>query len=466
METPATASRARDPRIAEVDRAIAAEDGERATRRSRRGRRAAAPRLLALPRLLRWMGASVLVAAAFTFMLQNWERGDDVARTFHFLGFTGVLAAAGFFCGLRIGDEKSARTFLGLAVGAVPVHFTVLGALLYSQFPWLSGYTAYPDYAHFSAPNQAAALLATGVGFLLLIPVCWAAFLAFARPRALALTGAFLLANAALLVPTRHPDLIGLLALALLAATVLFDRRWLQGVQALRTSEGAFTRLLMAVPFLILVGRTLNLYDPSSFFLSALMACLAVVLFLLLPSLTDERGLARLFQGVSLVPTAAAWLLVVDALQQGLGFGASWLLPLCCLPIAGLFAALSLRAVGGGAGMRRLAAVLASGGMLAQLVLFPSLTASFWCLAIAIATSAYGFAAEQRGVFLTGLAAMAFGLLYHVRYAADLYALSPWGSLAVLGIVTVLAAAVLERHHRALVAHVLGLRERMAGWSS
>ncbi len=469
METPVTASPAPDPRVVEVDRAIAHEDGERASRRLRPSRRSrhreAAQRLFGLPRLLRWIGAAVLVAAASTFMVQNWERGDDVARTFHFLGFTGVLAAAGFFCGLRIGDEKSARTFLGLAAGAVPVHFTVLGALLYSQFAWLSGYAAYPNYAHFSAPDQAAALFATGVGVVLLIPVCWAAFLAFARPRARALTAAFLVANAALLIPTRHPDAIGLLALALLAVTVSFDRHALRGVQALRTPEGVFTRILMAAPFLILVGRTLNLYDPSSFFLSSLMACLAVVLFLLLPSATGERGLARLLQWLSLVPAAASWLLVTEALQQGLGFGPSWWLPLVCLPIAAIYGVLSLSAVGGGAGMRRLAAVFASGGMVLQLVWFPSLPASFWCLTIAIATTCYGYAAEQRGVFLTGLAAMGFSLLYHVRYAADLYALSPWGSLAVLGIATVLAAALLERHHRALIAQVMGLRQRMAGWS-
>jgi hypothetical protein len=453
-----------DPRIDEVDRAIAGEDEQRAARHATR--RAATARLFGLPRLLRWMGASVLVAAALSFLLQGWERGDDIARTFHFLGFTGVLTVAGFLCGLRIGDEKSARTFLGLAIGAVPVHFTVLGALLYSQFPWLSGFADYPAYAHFSAPDRAMALLTVALGTAFLVPVCWTAFLAFARPAARSLTAAYLLANATLLVPTRHPDVIGLLALALLAAALLFDRRCLRPLQALRTLEGRVARALMAAPFLLLVGRTLNLYEASSLFLAALASCLSVVLFFLVPSATTRRRVALASQYASLPFVACAWVFVLEALQPTLQLGVAWGLPLVCLPIAALHGAMSFGAIDGGAPMRRVAALLATGGMTLELLFFPGVLASVGCLATAIAAAAYGHAAEQRWVFVTGLSALAFGLLYHLRYAADLYALSPWGSLAVLGTATVVVAALLERHHRALAAHVLELRGRVAAWNA
>ena len=113
---------------------------------------------------------------------------------------------------------------------------------------------------------------------------------------------------------------------------------------------------------------------------------------------------------------------------------------------------------------RRLAALVATGGMAYQLLVFPGVLSSVGCLATATLAAAYGYAAEQRGVFLLGLVALAFGLLYHLRYAADLYALSPWGSLAILGIATVLAASLLERHHGALSHRLLELRSRMEGW--
>jgi hypothetical protein len=448
----------------EVDRAMASEDAAREARKAER--RAAAGRLTDLPRLLRGIGATVLVAAAFTFMLQTWELGDDVARYYHFLAFTVTLAGAGFFCGLRLRDERSARTFLGLAAGAVPVHFTVLGALLYSQFPWLSGFTDYPGYAHFSAPDQIAALVTAAVGFAFLVPVCWTAFLTFARPEARILTLGYLAANATLLVPTRHPDVIGGLALALLLGTLAFDRRVLAPAPALRTPGGRLVRLLMAVPFAILVGRTFNLYEPSSLFLAAVLASVSVVLFAVAPFAVAGRRQALLAQHASLVPMAAAWWCSLVAVDELTSLPDAWALPLLCLPMAALYGALSLRSLDGGAGLRKLAALVATGGMTLQLVLFPGVGSSLACLATAIVATAYGYAAEQRGVLGLGVLALIFGLLYHLRYAAELYALSPWGSLALLGIVTVIAGSLVERHHRSLSARVVDLRGRLQGRSA
>ena len=54
---------------------------------------------------------------------------------------------------------------------------------------------------------------------------------------------------------------------------------------------------------------------------------------------------------------------------------------------------------------------------------------------------------------------------YHRAAAAGLSGLSPGGVLAALGIATVVAASVLERHHRTLAAHVIELRSRIGGWS-
>ncbi len=459
------AERPDEPGVAEIDLAIADEDQARAQQRTG-DRPSLIARVGSIPQLLRWMGGAVLVAAAFVFMIQSWETGDDVGRYYHFLGFTGSLAAVGFFCGLRIGDEKSARTFLGLTAGMVPVHFTVLGAILYSQLPWLSGFTDYPGYAHFSAPDQAVALGTAAIGLLVLAPVCWMAFLTFARPAARGLTAAFLLANATLLVPTRHPDVIGGIALLLVIGMLVFDRRWLASLPALRTLEGRFVRLLMTVPFIVLVARTFNLYDPSMLFFAALFASLAVLLYAVVPNAGPTQAMGRLAQHMSLMPTAAAWWCAMLGVHPVLDFPEAWVLPIACLPMAGFFGLMSLRVEGGGASVRRLAALVATGGMLVQLLLFPGFGSSLLCLATAIATATYGFGASQRGVLLTGLAALAFGLVYHVRYAFEIYAWSPWGALAVLGIATVLAASVLERHRGALVARVTHLRGELSSWSA
>jgi hypothetical protein len=407
------------------------------------------------------MGGAVLVSAAFVFMLQSWALGDDVSRYLHLLGFTGVLTGAGFFCALRMREDKGARTFLGLAAASVPVHFTVLGALLYSQLPWLSDLAEYPDYARFSAPDPAAAILVTALGVAALVPVCWIAFLTLARPEARRLSVGYLLANATLLVPTRHPDVIGLLALALLAGVVAFDRAVLCAPSALRTLEGRAVRAMMAVPFAVLVGRTFNLYEPSALFWASLQAGAAFGLFTVLPGVLRTRGNAVFAQHLALVPTAGAWLCVLHALDAAVGVDAALALPLLVVPLALALGALSVFAIDGGRRMRALATLVATAGMTLQLVLHPGVATSFASLATAIVAAAHGLAARHRSVLAMGLGALGLGLLLHLRHAAELYALSPWGALAVLGTLTVLAASAAERHGAA-VWRSLGPRWRRA----
>jgi hypothetical protein len=256
-----------------------------------------------------------------------------------------------------------------------------------------------------------------------------------------------------------------LLAFALLIGCLFFDRRYLLPAQGLRTLEGRFVRLLMGVPFAVLIGRTLNLYEPSSFFYAAWLASMAVTLFVLGPVIVKKKGEAVLAQHLALVPAGLACVALGDSVVGAFNLHESAILPLVCLPMAGTFAAMSLRSADGGARMRNLAALVAAGGMTAQLVFFPGVLSSVACLATAILATAYGYAAEQKGVLVSGAAALVFGLLYHLRYAAELYALSPWAALAALGIVTVVSASLLERHRGALTAHVVELRSRIGGWS-
>ncbi len=69
-----------------------------------------------LSRLLRIVGATVLMAAASVFLFQQWGAGNDVARYASLAGMTLLISIAGFLCGSRLGESKSARTLLGLVL--------------------------------------------------------------------------------------------------------------------------------------------------------------------------------------------------------------------------------------------------------------------------------------------------------------------------------------------------------------
>lgn len=431
-----------------IDAAFREDDARRAVAPART-ERGGPGRAGALPLLLRRIGAGVLCAATFAYTLQAFSGADDVERTFHFLGCTLALAAAGFFCGLRIRDDRGARAFLGLAAATVPAHFTVLGALLYSRFPWLSGHLDYPAYARFWAPDPEGAIVATAACVAALVPVAWLAFAALARPVARPLTAAFLLSSATLLVPTRHPDVIAGVALGALLVLVGFERRVLRPVPGLRTPEGRFARALLLSPIAILVGRSVHLYEVSSLLGAGVLAMAAAALFSVVPRQTRVRGLAIASQRASVPAAAAAAALAVDAVVGAFSLPASSVLPLFCLPVAVGLAFLSRRTLADGPALRTMAALLATGGMALELWMWPGSGSAALCLGTGIAATAYGHLVDRRAILACGALALAFALVTHLRFALAFEEVWPWASLAVLGSVTLVASSLVERHRRA-----------------
>src|SRR5262249_16184489 len=156
-------------------------------------------------------------------------------------------------CGLRMREDKGARTFLALACAIVPVNFCQLGALVYSRLASYAG--NYPIYATLQAPNDVAAATAFGLGMLVLTVLSLIAFTALARSRSLLLTTAYIGLNALLLVPTRDPNSVGALLLLGTIGLAAMEARTLRTETSLKTPEGFFVRLMIGVPLILLAAR-------------------------------------------------------------------------------------------------------------------------------------------------------------------------------------------------------------------
>src|SRR6478609_1457941 len=165
----------------------------------------------AFTRALRIAGAALVVAAASTFMLQNWQAGNDLMRYAMLVGQSLLLAAGAYFVGLTVREGRSARTFLSLVLATIPASFAVLGGLLYSRFH-LGELPPLPHYASWVAPSAGSALLALFGTLVVLFPLALVSFTALARKQAKALTLAFCGANLLVLVPLRQPEVVAALA--------------------------------------------------------------------------------------------------------------------------------------------------------------------------------------------------------------------------------------------------------------
>jgi hypothetical protein len=412
------------------------------------GAEAKPARLEGLPRLLRGVGALALMGAASSFLLQHWENGGDVWRYYALLTHTFGLGLLGFVWGLRADDAKGARTFLALAAGLVPAHFCILGGLVYSQFSWDGPLSAVASYATWVAPGPVSALGAAGASALALGAVTAVAFVALARARAGLLGWVYLVGNALLLVPTRDPSWVAAMVGLHAAALVAVDWRIVRPEPRLRTLEGSFVRAMLFAPPLLMLARSALHYELSPLYYAVTSGALALASFAFAEERRTPLPLRGLLRSLCLASIGVSSASATVALFDALALSMSVALPLAGVLFASLVTGLSLFAgeARWGEAYRRAAALALLGTTAADLLLFPGVVSSIAALCASIATLSYGFVTERRTLFLVGVGGALFAAATHVRAAIELYAVSHWGSLALLGVLVILAATAVERH--------------------
>jgi hypothetical protein len=424
-------------------------------------------------RILRRIGAVVLVCSAICFLLQRWVNMDSLLRYYSFLAFTLMLTGFGVFCGVKLREDKGARTFLAIAALFLPAHFAQLGALIRSLF--IGGHEALcrgcsvyvRSLAIYQAPSAAAAFGTLALASAILAPIAYSGISSMARVEAKRMTALFLLLNMLLLLPTREPGMIALLAFCGFGLLLYFDTCFFSKPCALRTWDGVATRLLVASPVAVLLARSLGLYPYSGLIQGTVFSALAALLYLAAPSSVENQSLKGKLQGFSAAPATIAWFYFAAEITARVPSIAHQhlLVPLYALPLSLIFAAMSFGALGSGREYRRTAAWIAIVTVLWQLFNVAGLASSFLCIVVSIATVASAFMLEEKSLFHLGSFGLVVGLGYHVHYAADFFAFSPWLSLAITGVVTVIAASYLERNHGEVISRYQTLRHELDSWN-
>jgi hypothetical protein len=416
-----------------------------------------------LTRLLRIVGAVLLIASASTFMMNRWQAGNDLLRYALLLGHTLVLAAAAYVCGLRVRESRGARTFLAMLLAVVPVNFTVLGGLVYSRFALDHSSAVLPRHALWIAPSDLSALVTVALTFCVLAPLTFVAHLALARPAARWLTPLYLGANAVLLVPVRDPNFVaGLFALVALTL-VHFDLRLHKKLTSIDTLEYRIVRTLLFVPCVLLMGRAIYLYNPTELLTGAFLLASAFAAFRVGTERTDHRVLRVVLQLLSSGLAGVGWFLIAFYSRNLVSDGV--LLPLFGLPFALMLVLMSLRA-DHSALYRLPAAAIAFLAVTANLVFARGAEATLLAIVTGIALIAYGAAARHRLELVLGVFAALTGVALHVALAIKEESFAHWGALSLLGIAVVFAAAYCEKYPQRLAAIFERRRSPSKVWPS
>jgi hypothetical protein len=417
-----------------------------------------------LSRLLRLIGASILVVAIYLFLFQGWQTANDIDRYIIMLAQTLGLSFAGFACSYWLNENKSARLLLGLSLFSVPVNFAILGGMLYSQFQWDAGLHSYPDFAHWTSDSLVTALVTTAIGWLLLMPVIFIGFMVLARQSATRLSLLFMLGSAAILLPVRDIEIISgllvILTLIILRQTSAVTRHDL----SLCTLEGRFARYMCFLPAGIILGRATFLYAVDAM----MFTVIAGLFYGVFRQLAIEQAFSQKFRlimeylgGVTAGCVAIGLTILIDSYQS---MPDEIFIFVFVFFLAGLMLEISFRACKGGAGYRRAAAMILSMGMFTNLLLFPSVVTASINLLMGIVILVYAYSVQQRVVFAFGLFAVLAGLGYHVHYVMEVFNLGSWVSLSLMGITAIFVASILERYGQVIRLQLVNWQYRFQSW--
>ena len=452
--------------VKEVEEALANEQASLEKRSEERLTAAVKERdkISRLGSMLRYVGVAVIIAAMGTFMFQRWGGMTQVSRYFSFLAFTGVVCASGLLCGLKIGENKGARTLLGVVVTLIPLHCAQIGAILYSRVGQDIVEGNYPSYFFFTVPSLADAIIVAVGGLVAVVAMAYVAYCVLARKYASQLLIAGCGVSAALLVPTRDPLFVaGLIAVT--GAIAYVKECGFSSITELKTREGVVARVVPFLALAMLIGRQCALYRPTEIFAGVVLALMTVALFDVLPRFSKEAAVVGASEFFSLVTCASSALLIGDGVARGFALTHTAAAPLVIgvpLMVAYAVMAQNAREMKGVFSAASAATLFATG---AAELLGGSVGHCLIALVIGILGVAFACIKERKGTLMAGASLSFVALIRVTAMAITSITVSPWILLGTIGVGTILGASYLERNFVKLREVVTSARKQVAQWN-
>ncbi len=397
---------------------------------------------------LRASGVVAVLAAASTFMLQRWEDGrSDDLRYLYLLTHGVMLFGSALFCGAKMKESRAARTFLLLTLGTMPACFAVLGGLVLSRFSWEAS-VQLPKYALWQAHSDTSALACVGLTLGLSWGLTRLAARALARHSAPRVAWTFVASQCLLLLPVRDPSLVGPIALIGMLGALLLESQWHRRSE-MRTFEGRLVRGLYWLSPLLVLGRSVSFYGIDLLTVGSLNVAIGAVTFVV--GIRSTRpGLRDMFE------TGGAVVAAVGAALMGVQIKAN-LWPevpfhlLSALPLAAMLLAFGHLAGPGKRFLQVASGVVAAFICVGAVFVNGGILASVSALVVGVACAALGLLADRRLLLGTGALSSLVGLVATVEASVGLSSLFNWGSLTLLGVGSLLTAALVERHRGRIV---------------
>ncbi len=398
-----------------------------------------------LSQILRIVGAFSVIASMSVFLLQDWGNGNDLHRYYLLLSQSVLLATGGFCMAFLLRENKGARVFFGLSLISIAANLTTLGALIFSYVQWGSTLTDYPSIALWTVSSGVSIAFTLGLAAIVLIPITLFGFKVMARQSALPLTGAYLLSSSMLLLPVRDTFYSSIIAGTSILLSLVFVTKLLEKDQKLRTAEGKFARLLLFVAPVIMLVRSLWLYQADDLIYTIIAFTGFMTLRHCSLQLDITSQLRKLLEFLSIPMAFMVAIPASELIDKLLPF--DFILPAFALIFATHMIDLSKRSTKEYKnGALVMAGLVTSLSFMSHLAINESLFNGIICAFAGIAVMTMGYISKSRLITVFGFITTIVASLYDIFQVFEMIDLFSWSSLAITGVSAIVIGSIIERH--------------------
>ncbi|MGB1799388.1 MAG: hypothetical protein ACPHLK_01010 [Gammaproteobacteria bacterium] len=397
-----------------------------------------------LSRMLRIIGAFSVVASMSIFLLQGWDSGNDLHRYYLLLSQTVLLAIGGFGLAFLIKENKGARVFFGLSLVSITANLTTLGALVFSYTQWGGTLSNYPDIALWTVTSGASIAVALAIATVVLVPITLFGFKVMARQSALPLTAAYLLSGSMLLIPVRDTLYVSIIAGASILLTLAFVTKLANKDKLLRTAEGKFARSLLFIAPVIMLVRSLWLYQADDL----IYTIIAFTGFMTLRHCSLQLDIAsRVRKLMEFISIPTAFMVAVPAsllIDKLLPFN-------CVLPVFALvFTAHMIDMMKRSQNFKHatliMAGLVTSLSFMLHLAIYETLFNGLMCALVGLIVMAMGYISKSRVITVLGFITTAVAVSYDLIHIYQMIDILSWTGLAATGTSAIIIGSIIERH--------------------
>ncbi|MBT2971019.1 MAG: hypothetical protein KME56_08415 [Candidatus Thiodiazotropha sp. (ex Ctena orbiculata)] len=422
------------------------------------GWQTAISRYLDVSTVLRLLGGGLTVIAIVLFLFQRWDDASDLLRYGMILGETLILTLLGFATSILLQEQKSARVFLGLSLVSTSAVFTILGAMIYSQVQWFPAVANLPDFAFWRVDSLNTVMLLLAGSFVILGGQSLLGFSVLVRPASRRLSLLLMLNVVLLLLPIRDMGITTLLVAPALLFSFHNLSRLRRTLPAMRTGEGFVAGILVLLPLIIMIGRGAYLYAMDAMAFGTIGLLIYLILRQLALSFTAMIRFRNALEIMSMLPalmTALYFTQVLDGIVPQMGH---WLVVLFAVIVCGFLLDLAKRAVTGREYYFRAIFYLGLAVAIIEEGIWPGVTTALFATALSGAVLLYSYGADESSLLKLSLLTLIGSMVLLSSELLVTFDLGIWLSLAILGMLTIVLSATVERYGKQIISLVHRLK--------